>query len=252
MAVVRFTQAAVHMAKVVVVLSSSPKDSQDVEKEAAGVPTPGYRARPAVVHVAVGGAQTRGNGCGPPSEEENGRLTVFSQYESAVLMSSSPPRPRPTPRAVPNPMSPWVWPRVQGGLLPPTCLSSMRLFPQLLGPRNSVVPFVARLCRSSFPVIRGWGWYRRDADGCPAISCPSLQFVTLMHRHRHGCLGLNNALLCCLCLFTVRAKYALVRTTGGVASVIFGALPLFLPVGGGGGGGTRPRYCGGGGDTVPF
>ena len=34
-------------------------------------------------------------------------------------------------------------------------------------------------------------------------------YVTLMHPHRHGCLGFNDALLCCLCVFTVHANNAL-------------------------------------------
>jgi len=32
--------------------------------------------------------------------------------------------------------------------------------------------------------------------------------MTLVHLHRHGCLGLDDALLCCLCLLTVRANYS--------------------------------------------
>ena len=48
-----------------------------------------------------------------------------------------------------------------------------------------------------------------------------------------GCLGLNDALLCCVCLFTVRANNALVRTTGGVVSAIFIAFTVVLAGGGG-------------------
>ena len=51
--------------------------------------------------------------------------------------------------------------------------------------------------------------------------CPSLQYVTLMHLQRHG---LDDALLCCLRLFTVRANNGPVRTTRGVVSFIFSAL----------------------------
>ena len=40
--------------------------------------------------------------------------------------------------------------------------------------------------------------------------------MKLIHLHRHGCLGFNDALLGCLCLFMVCANNALVRTTGGV------------------------------------
>ena len=42
--------------------------------------------------------------------------------------------------------------------------------------------------------------------GCPATFCPSRQYVTLMHLHRHGCLSFTDALLCCWCVFTVRRK----------------------------------------------
>ena len=74
-----------------------------------------------------------------------------------------------------------------------------------------------------FPVIGAGEWYFKDADYCPARLSPSLQYMTLMHLHRRGCLGLNDASLCCSCLLTVRANNALVRTTGRVTSVIFSA-----------------------------
>jgi len=62
----------------------------------------------------------------------------------------------------------------------------------------------------------------------PLCAPPSIKFVTLMHVHRQGCLCLNDALLCCLCLFTVCANGALVRTTGGVVAVIFSASTAVL------------------------
>ena len=65
-------------------------------------------------------------------------------------------------------------------------------------------------------------------DDCPATFCSSLQYMTLMHLHRDGCLGLSDALLCCLCQFTVRANNALVSTTGGVVSLIFSAFTIVL------------------------
>ena len=57
-----------------------------------------------------------------------------------------------------------------------------------------------RKCFSSASAfgVAFWGCWR-------ATFSPALQFVTLMHLHRRGCLGLSDALLCCLCLFTVRA-----------------------------------------------
>ena len=58
----------------------------------------------------------------------------------------------------------------------------------------------------------------RDADHCAAAFGRSLQAVTFMHIHRHGCLGLADALLCCVCLLTVRANNALVRRAGRVQS----------------------------------
>ena len=39
--------------------------------------------------------------------------------------------------------------------------------------------FVLLVVCDDFPVIRGWGWYLRDADSCPAICCPFLQYVIL-------------------------------------------------------------------------
>ena len=37
--------------------------------------------------------------------------------------------------------------------------------------------FVLVVCKNQvFPVIRGPGWYLRDADFCPATCCPFLQF----------------------------------------------------------------------------
>ena len=59
---------------------------------------------------------------------------------------------------------------------------------------------------------------------------PSLQDVMLMHFRGHGCLGLDDALFCCLCLFT-RAKNTLVRTTRGVVTVIFSAFTVVLAKG---------------------
>ena len=58
------------------------------------------------------------------------------------------------------------------------------------------------------------------------------QQVISVGLHRHGCLDLNDALLCshCLILLTVRT---LVRTTGGVVSVIFSASTVVLAKGGG-------------------
>ena len=50
--------------------------------------------------------------------------------------------------------------------------------------------------------------------------------------HRHGCLGLDAAFLCCVCLFTVRASNAPVRATGGFGSVIFSAFTDVLAKGG--------------------
>ena len=74
-----------------------------------------------------------------------------------------------------------------------------------------------------FPVIWGWEWYFRDVDDCPAICRPSLRYVTLMHLHGHGRLGLDDALFCCCRLFRARATNAFVRAAGGVVSVISGA-----------------------------
>ena len=65
--------------------------------------------------------------------------------------------------------------------------------------------------REVSPVMGGWEWGFRDADCCPATFCPSLRHVALMQPHRHGCQGLDDALLCCLCSSPVRANNALVR-----------------------------------------
>ena len=46
--------------------------------------------------------------------------------------------------------------------------------------------------------------------------------------HGHGCLGLNDSLLCCLCPLRVCTDIALVKTTGGVVAVIFSAYSLVL------------------------
>ena len=51
----------------------------------------------------------------------------------------------------------------------------------------------------------------------------SLQHVTWRRLHRQGCLGLNDTLLGCLCLLTVRANNARFRATGAFVSVIFSA-----------------------------
>ena len=37
------------------------------------------------------------------------------------------------------------------------------------------------------------------ADYCPATVCPSRHYATLVHLHRHGCLGLEAALPCSSC-----------------------------------------------------
>ena len=61
----------------------------------------------------------------------------------------------------------------------------------------------------------------------PLCAPPSIKFVTLMHVHRQGCLCLNDALLCCLCLVGLHTN-AVVRTTGGAISVIFSAFIAVL------------------------
>ena len=45
-----------------------------------------------------------------------------------------------------------------------------------------------------------------------------------MHLHRHGCRGLNYALLCCWCLFTVRAN------TAPCQEVLLPSFPVLLPL----------------------
>ena len=62
----------------------------------------------------------------------------------------------------------------------------------------------------TLPLIRGWGWYFRDAHCCSATFWPYLQHLILRYQHRHSCLGLNDALPCCLRLFTLHANNALV------------------------------------------
>ena len=116
------------------------------------------------------------------------------------------------------------------------------LFPQLLEPWNLLLV----VCEEQV-LVWGWASYHSNADQCPATLCPSLQPVFLMHLRRYGCLGLNDALLCCFCLFMVRANHALVSTTAGVASVIFRALIVVLAKGGRGGG--RSSSAGGAGGT---
>ena len=54
----------------------------------------------------------------------------------------------------------------------------------------------------------------------------SLQGVTLIHLHRHGCLGLDNALLCCCCFFTVCTNSNLVR----IKVVLFPSFSVLLPL----------------------
>ena len=78
--------------------------------------------------------------------------------------------------------------------------------------------------------------------------------MILMHLHRHGCWGLNDALVCCWCLATVHANNAVVRTAGGVVCIIFSVFAAVLTKegegkeGGRSGSGGRPPaaslFCG--------
>ena len=64
-------------------------------------------------------------------------------------------------------------------------------------------------------------------SGMP-MTVPSLRHVILLHPHGRGCLGLDDAVPCGWCLFTVHANSALVRTAGGVGPVISSAFTVFL------------------------
>ena len=66
----------------------------------------------------------------------------------------------------------------------------------------------------------------------PLVPPTPFQYVFFIDLHRHGCLGPNDALLCCLCLVMVCTKKALVRTTAGVVSVIFSAFTMIFASGG--------------------
>ena len=62
-----------------------------------------------------------------------------------------------------------------------------------------------------------------------------IPFLTPPPPNLHRCcyLSLDDALLCCWFLFTVRANNALISATGGVVSVIFSAFTAVLATGGG-------------------
>ena len=75
-------------------------------------------------------------------------------------------------------------------------------------------------------------------DGIPGMQITvlprfaSLQHVILIHLHRHGCLRLNDVLLCCLCLFTVYTNNAPVTQQVALFASFSVLLPLFLQGGG--------------------